>query len=117
MGVMAYLERYMVEAEERGNPFIINLLEKQHSRLRLVFDRHVVSNFIFSVLFSLHFDGILRRLSNYRASNEQSFPAKSAEVLFTSLSISLHTVLESRPNWLALVIWRYERTSMLLTKK
>lgn len=47
---MAYLERYMVEAEERGNPFIINLLEKQHSRLRLVFDRHVVSNYLFFVL-------------------------------------------------------------------
>ena len=50
VGVMAYLERYMVEAEERGNPFIINLLEKQHSRLRLVFDRHVVSNYLFFVL-------------------------------------------------------------------
>jgi len=42
VGILAFLERFMVEAEEKGNPFVMNLLEKQHSRLKIVFDRHVV---------------------------------------------------------------------------
>ncbi|KAF8973564.1 exocyst complex component Sec3-domain-containing protein [Flammula alnicola] len=41
VGILAFLERYLVEAEEKGNPFVINLLEKQHSRLKIVFDRHI----------------------------------------------------------------------------
>lgn len=42
VGIMASLERFQVEAEEKGNPFVIGLLEKQHSRLKMTFDRHVV---------------------------------------------------------------------------
>ncbi|PPQ67093.1 hypothetical protein CVT25_005694 [Psilocybe cyanescens] len=41
VGILAFLERFLVEAEEKGNPFILNLLEKQHSRLKIVFDRHI----------------------------------------------------------------------------
>lgn len=42
IGITAFLERFLLEAEEKGNPFVINLLEKQHSRLKIVFDRHIV---------------------------------------------------------------------------
>jgi hypothetical protein len=41
-GIMAFLERFQIEAEEKGNLFVIGLLEKQHSRLKMAFDRHVV---------------------------------------------------------------------------
>ncbi|KAF9527786.1 exocyst complex component Sec3-domain-containing protein [Crepidotus variabilis] len=41
VGILAYLERFLVDAEEKGNPFVVSLLEKQHSRLRISFDRHV----------------------------------------------------------------------------
>ncbi|KAH9486586.1 Exocyst complex component 1 [Psilocybe cubensis] len=41
VGILAFLERFLIEAEEKGNPFILNLLEKQHSRLKIIFDRHV----------------------------------------------------------------------------
>ena len=42
VGITAFLERFLLEAEEKGNPFVVNLLEKQHSRLKIVFDRHIV---------------------------------------------------------------------------
>ncbi|KDR85366.1 hypothetical protein GALMADRAFT_234191 [Galerina marginata CBS 339.88] len=41
VGILAFLERFLVEAEEKGNPFFLNLLEKQHSRLKIAFDRHI----------------------------------------------------------------------------
>ncbi|KAF8167736.1 exocyst complex component, sec3 subunit [Crassisporium funariophilum] len=41
VGILAFLERFQVEAEEKGNPFVLNLLEKQHTRLKLIFDRHI----------------------------------------------------------------------------
>jgi hypothetical protein len=44
VGITAFLERFLLEAEEKGNPFVVNLLEKLHSRLKIVFDRHIVSS-------------------------------------------------------------------------
>lgn len=44
VGILAFLERFLVEAEEKGNPFVMNLLEKQHTRLKIAFDRHIVSD-------------------------------------------------------------------------
>lgn len=44
VGMMVSLERSLIDAEEKGNPFVLNLLEKQHSRLKLIFDRHIVSS-------------------------------------------------------------------------
>ncbi|TFK56552.1 hypothetical protein OE88DRAFT_1649908 [Heliocybe sulcata] len=41
IGIIASLERFQAEAEERGNAFLLNLLEKQHTRLKGLFDRHV----------------------------------------------------------------------------
>lgn len=43
MGIIAALERFLVDADERGNAFLVNLLEKQHTRLKTLFDRHIVS--------------------------------------------------------------------------
>ena len=43
VGIMVSFERFLVDAEEKGNPFVLSLLEKQHFRLKLVFDRHIVS--------------------------------------------------------------------------
>lgn len=39
--MMATLERFQVRVE-KGNLFINDLLEKQHIRLKMLFDRHVV---------------------------------------------------------------------------
>ena len=36
------LERFLTEAEERGNAFFMTLLEKQHTRLKGLFERRVV---------------------------------------------------------------------------
>ncbi|KAF8913023.1 exocyst complex component Sec3-domain-containing protein [Gymnopilus junonius] len=41
VGILAFLERFLTEAEEKGNPFLLGLLEKQHTRLKIVFDRHI----------------------------------------------------------------------------
>lgn len=38
------LERFLLEAEERGSTFFIGLLEKQHVRLKGLFERRVVSS-------------------------------------------------------------------------
>ena len=43
VGILVSFERFLVDAEEKGNPFILSLLEKQHFRLKLAFDRHTVS--------------------------------------------------------------------------
>ncbi|KAF8807747.1 exocyst complex component, sec3 subunit [Phlegmacium glaucopus] len=41
VGIIVSLERFLIDAEEKGNPFVLGLLEKQHSRLKLAFDRHI----------------------------------------------------------------------------
>lgn len=41
IGLLVSLERFLIEAEERGNIFLHNLLEKQHMRLKGLFERHV----------------------------------------------------------------------------
>ncbi|KAI0778389.1 exocyst complex component Sec3-domain-containing protein [Trametes elegans] len=41
VGMLASLERFQHEAEERGNAFLLSLLEKQHMRLKALFERRV----------------------------------------------------------------------------
>ncbi|KAG1715987.1 hypothetical protein ID866_1152 [Astraeus odoratus] len=41
IGIIAGLERYLAEMEERGNTFLFQMLDKQLLRLRGTFDRHV----------------------------------------------------------------------------
>ncbi|KDQ63382.1 hypothetical protein JAAARDRAFT_53605 [Jaapia argillacea MUCL 33604] len=41
IGVIASLERFQADADERGNNFLLTMLEKQHTRLKALFDRHV----------------------------------------------------------------------------
>lgn len=47
------LEKFLTDAEERGNAFFLGLLEKQHVRLKGLFDRRVVCNASVSFLFCL----------------------------------------------------------------
>jgi len=41
IGVLATLERFLADADERGTVFFINFLDKQHTRLKGLFERHV----------------------------------------------------------------------------
>ncbi|KAI0305016.1 exocyst complex component Sec3-domain-containing protein [Russula brevipes] len=41
IGIMATLERFLADADERGKTFFINFLDKQHTRLKGLFERHV----------------------------------------------------------------------------
>ncbi|KAH9937263.1 exocyst complex component Sec3-domain-containing protein [Fomitopsis serialis] len=41
VGIIVALERFLGDAEERGNTFVLNLLEKQHVRLKGLFERRV----------------------------------------------------------------------------
>jgi exocyst complex component 1 len=41
IGITACLERFLGDADERGNAFLMNFLDKQHTRLKALFDRHV----------------------------------------------------------------------------
>ena len=41
--MLAAVERFAVDAEERNNQYFQQLLSKQHTRLKSIFDRHVVS--------------------------------------------------------------------------
>ncbi|KAI0005577.1 exocyst complex component Sec3-domain-containing protein [Russula compacta] len=41
IGILATLERFLADADERGKAFVINFLDKQHTRLKGLFERHV----------------------------------------------------------------------------
>ncbi|KAJ7487422.1 exocyst complex component Sec3-domain-containing protein [Mycena galericulata] len=41
IGLLASIERFIAEADERGNMFLLNALGKQHMRLKGLFDRHI----------------------------------------------------------------------------
>ncbi|KAH7930560.1 hypothetical protein BV22DRAFT_1101736 [Leucogyrophana mollusca] len=41
VGVILCLERFLADADERGNAFFLQMLEKQHTRLKGSFDRHI----------------------------------------------------------------------------
>ncbi|TBU49952.1 exocyst complex component Sec3-domain-containing protein [Dichomitus squalens] len=41
VGMLVSLEKFQSEAEERGNTFLLSLLEKQHMRLKALFERRV----------------------------------------------------------------------------
>ncbi|KAA1467891.1 exocyst complex component sec3 subunit [Dentipellis sp. KUC8613] len=41
IGMIACLERFLADADERGNPFLLGFLDKQHTRMKTLFDRHV----------------------------------------------------------------------------
>lgn len=42
IGILATLERFLADADERGSAFLVNFLDKQHTRLKGLFERHVV---------------------------------------------------------------------------
>ncbi|EIN14056.1 hypothetical protein PUNSTDRAFT_110196 [Punctularia strigosozonata HHB-11173 SS5] len=41
VGMVATIEKFLVDADERGNAFCMNVLEKQHSRLKALYERHI----------------------------------------------------------------------------
>ena len=48
------MERFLVEAEERGNAFFFTLLEKQNLRMKGIFERHVVCIlYLFAIRYSI----------------------------------------------------------------
>ena len=42
VGMIVSLEKFLTDAEERGNDFFLGLLEKQHVRMKALFERRVV---------------------------------------------------------------------------
>lgn len=42
IGILATVERFLADADERGTAFLLNFLDKQHTRLKGLFERHVV---------------------------------------------------------------------------
>lgn len=42
IGIIAHLERYMSDAEERGNMFLVKQLQKLHQKMVLTHARHTV---------------------------------------------------------------------------
>ncbi|KAF9270059.1 hypothetical protein L218DRAFT_888394 [Marasmius fiardii PR-910] len=41
VGLIATIERFMADSDDRNNEFLINMLSKQHNRLKTQFDRHI----------------------------------------------------------------------------
>ncbi|KAJ7275209.1 exocyst complex component sec3 subunit [Mycena haematopus] len=41
IGLLASIERFIAEVDEKGNMFLYNALSKQHTRLKGLFDRHI----------------------------------------------------------------------------
>lgn len=41
--MLGTVERAIENAEQRNNSFFLNLLDKQHTRLKTMFDRYIVS--------------------------------------------------------------------------
>ncbi|KAJ7048537.1 exocyst complex component Sec3-domain-containing protein [Mycena amicta] len=41
IGLLASIERFVAEADDKGNAFLLNALGKQHTRLKGLFDRHI----------------------------------------------------------------------------
>ncbi|KAG5718258.1 Exocyst complex component 1 [Termitomyces sp. T112] len=41
IGIIVHLERFLVAAQDRGNQFFVAMLEKQHVRLKGIFERYV----------------------------------------------------------------------------
>ena len=43
------VERFVADAEERGQQFMVSILSKQQQRLKGLFDRHIVRNYALKV--------------------------------------------------------------------
>ena len=47
VGMIACVEKFLTDAEERGNAFFLEVLEKQHTRMKGIYERRVVRDLIF----------------------------------------------------------------------
>jgi hypothetical protein len=114
IGITSALERFLIEAEERGNTFLLGLLEKQHVRLKALFNNHIVRAAF------LHITGEnsrLSRMNKLQSSRRQRFLAKSGVGRLRSSSSSRPISLASRVSSPALVGSRSVRVWMLVTTR
>ena len=51
--MIACVERFLTDAEERGNAFFLEVLEKQHTRMKGIYERRVVRDPIYSHVYTL----------------------------------------------------------------
>lgn len=49
VGILVILERYFTSEEQRNTPFLLNLLDKQQTRLKAAYERHIVSRSLYTV--------------------------------------------------------------------
>lgn len=62
VGVIACLERFLTDADEHGNVFFLQMLDKQHLRLKAALDRHTVSRSVLNEI--MVFDSALSEPAN-----------------------------------------------------
>ena len=53
VGMIAFVERFLTDAEERGNAFFLEVLEKQHTRMKGIYELRVVRDPIYSHVYPL----------------------------------------------------------------
>jgi hypothetical protein len=114
IGITSALERFLIEAEERGNTFLLGLLEKQHVRLKALFNNHIVRAAFLRVSDET---SRLSRTSKLPSSRLQRFLARSAEGRLRSSSFSRPTSLASRVSSPAPVGSRSVRVWMPVTTR
>jgi hypothetical protein len=114
IGITSALERFLIEAEERGNTFLLGLLEKQHVRLKALFNNHIVSA---AFLHITRENSRLSRTSKLRSLRRQRFLARSVVEQLRSSSFSRAISLAWRASSPALVGSRYVRVWMPVTTR
>jgi len=55
IGIIVTIERAIASADKKSPAFFITLLEKQHTRLKTMLDRHIVSWFLASLGMDIEF--------------------------------------------------------------
>lgn len=108
VGVLATLEKFR-NANEKGNQFLVNFLSKQHTRLKGVFDRHVVRPFPRDFRRFSH----KSRMTNLNPLSKPKLHLRNVKELHRSLNSFLIMSNASRVNSSRLAqmgwVWRCER--------
>ena len=87
VGMIACVERFLTDAEERGNAFFLEVLEKQHTRMKGIYERRVVRDPIYSHVYtSFTYLSIIERANKVRRGYE-------ADEQETQWAYSIHQVL------------------------
>lgn len=75
VGIMVSFERFLIDAKEKSNLFVFSL-EKQHFRLKFVFDRHIVSWWFQSIAINRR---PFFRMTNCKTLNESDSQVKKGQ--------------------------------------